>query len=607
MKRIILLLMLLNISSPGNCSDQIRVLKYKGGMNCTGDLVGVPTSSLLEEFTFCGKYYFRFLHSSVLMGIEPDLILNIENFEKHFGFLMIHGDYYRFDFHNQTVTPDSWQYICLAVNTSQMKIVWNGEILFNHPKPDLPTTKNKNIKLWLGGALFSDQEYNKRLEGMIAKTNVWNTVLQDDYLISITTNKKTITSTKYDLYSITTPKNSTCIDYLVLDENDDLFQESHPENHLIEYKTNFLSANYLCQGYGGQMTIPINEEDMTTLDHLIQQSEVCDTPFLGLIKSSNDEILDLKDNPVPYWKWASNQPNGGETQKCINILHSYMNDDECDKEFCFTCQILQKSMYILRGPIPADTERKYFVTMSRKNTEIRGITETECFWKEENWNFGKNLKLDNATNNMPPVGLKTWNNGQKFKFTQCKKDEFTCHTYGHCISMNKRCDGNPDCPIDGSDENECKIMTLGIGYDRRYSSEKNLNSHIYIKVYDITDIDEMHMSYTVNIKIELDWHDSRIIFRNLHQDENENTLNNTEIEKIWTPQLYIEDSNNKILEAGQKGEGTLGVIRIFKKGSPHQNELSEIDEDYLYNGTENAIGMINYFVIKLGCKFDLKW
>ena len=97
------------------------------------------------------------------------------------------------------------------------------------------------------------------------------------------------------------------------------------------------------------------------------------------------------------------------------------------------------------------------------------------------------------------------------------------------------------------------------------------------------------------------------LLSNLHQDENENTLNNTEIEKIWTPQLYIEDSNNKILEAGQKGEGTLGVIRIFKKGSPHQNELSEIDEDYLYNGTENAIGMINYFVIKLGCKFDLKW
>ena len=94
MKRIILFLILFTISSPGDCSNQVPVLKYKSGNECASDVIGVQikSTSTLEEFTFCGKYYFRFLHPSVLMGIEPDLILNIENFEKHFGFLMIHGD-----------------------------------------------------------------------------------------------------------------------------------------------------------------------------------------------------------------------------------------------------------------------------------------------------------------------------------------------------------------------------------------------------------------------------------------------------------------------------------------------------------------------------------
>ena len=59
MKRKILLLILLNISSPGNCINQVPVLKYKGGNECSSDLVVVPinsTSSILGEFTFCGKY-----------------------------------------------------------------------------------------------------------------------------------------------------------------------------------------------------------------------------------------------------------------------------------------------------------------------------------------------------------------------------------------------------------------------------------------------------------------------------------------------------------------------------------------------------------------------
>ena len=70
---ILLLLIQMNLLNIGSSSKQVSVLKYKGGNECSSDLVGVTikTSSskspLHDEFTFCGKYYFRFLRSSCLI------------------------------------------------------------------------------------------------------------------------------------------------------------------------------------------------------------------------------------------------------------------------------------------------------------------------------------------------------------------------------------------------------------------------------------------------------------------------------------------------------------------------------------------------------------
>ena len=111
----------------------------------------------------------------------------------------------------------------------KIKIVLNGQILLSDLKLDFPTEEIKDTKLWLGGALFSDKEPNRRLGGMIANANFWDIALQDDDLISITTNNKTVIgSPKYDLLSSITPKNSSCMDYLILDENDVLFQGHQP-------------------------------------------------------------------------------------------------------------------------------------------------------------------------------------------------------------------------------------------------------------------------------------------------------------------------------------------------------------------------------------------
>ena len=240
MKRIILFLILFTISSPGDCSNQVPVLKYKSGNECASDVIGVQikSTSTLEEFTFCGKYYFRFLRRSFLMSIKPALLLEISDFDLKKGEVFYHGAYYHFYLHNQNVTPDSWQYICLAVSKSQITVIWNGKIQYRGHKLNVSSTEIKDMKIWLGGALsFSNSIQNRRFEGMIVNINFWNSTLKDEDLISITTNKKIpVISEKNDLLSTINLRNSSCIDYLILDENDVFFQDSkHSENILIEF------------------------------------------------------------------------------------------------------------------------------------------------------------------------------------------------------------------------------------------------------------------------------------------------------------------------------------------------------------------------------------
>ena len=200
----------------------------------------------------------------------------------------------------------------------------------------------------------------------------------------------------------------------------------------------------------------------------MQESNECDyKAYVGMKKDAKNVVTDLSGNVISPMNWSQNQPNGGDLQLCVDLLAgtSKYNDADCDTPQCFACPIPTKNEYHFRGIIPFESERNYFVSMTGKETEIRGFKETICSWNET-WQFGSNLKEDDSnevkTNVFPPVGLKKWNNGTFLKFTQCNETQFTCHTYGHCISLYKRCDTIPDCPIDASDEQGCKIMTYQV-------------------------------------------------------------------------------------------------------------------------------------------------
>ena len=141
---------------------------------------------------------------------------------------------------------------------------------------------------------------------------------------------------------------------------------------------------------------------------------------------------------------------------------------------------------------------------------------------------------------------------------------------------------------------------------------ENTTISVSMEIYDILNVHELEMEYTVQLKIKLWWYDSRITFRNLKTNKDKNILSQLEIDQIWSPELIFLDSNQVgIIKAGDyvskdaskfSGDGT---IRILMQGKPQSNPLKEVDEDYLYSGKENALLMTNYMVVKLACKFFL--
>ena len=250
------------------------------------------------------------------------------------------------------------------------------------------------------------------------------------------------------------------------------------------------------------------------------------------------------------------------------------NDHVCSIERCYACQMPTKNMYTLRGKISSDTDQYFYVGMSDNHIEIRGFENTICILNGT-WIFG-NYSMSNYSNPFqPPVGVRVWNKNQILKFTQCKSDEFTCHAYGNCISIDKRCDGHPDCLLDGSDEKGCQFITYKEGYNKKYPSRKNSTIvAIWVKILSVSDIHELELNYMAKIKVGLEWYDHRITFRNLKSDPTENLMDIAETENIWLPQVVFENSHNQL--RAKAGNGDDWYLTVVRQGLPKHNSLHEI-------------------------------
>ena len=139
----------------------------------------------------------------------------------------------------------------------------------------------------------------------------------------------------------------------------------------------------------------------------------------------------------------------------------------------------------------------------------------------------------------------------ELKLTACKTGEFTCND-GQCIKMEERCDQIQNCHQDGSDEDECQLMSLMKGYNKNvppFSFDNEIltpvNVNVSLKLLMVVDIGEVENSIELQFEIILEWTDGRITFNNLKNKTYLNALTDSDMSQVWLPVVVYENTNQR--------------------------------------------------------------
>ena len=189
------------------------------------------------------------------------------------------------------------------------------------------------------------------------------------------------------------------------------------------------------------------------------------------------------------------------------------------------------------------------------------------------------------------------------------KAQFTCAD-GSCINITHRCDDVFHCP-DKSDEKNChKLMIDKTEY--RISSKpppsrgkRNLPLRVTIYVTNVDKVQELESDYRISFWLMVSWHDSRLSYQNLREDERQNILTSEEAESVWTPQLHFPNSYGKNPVGLQSNNAQIFVRKNAEmKGSV--TSTKERDEGIHYQGKDHFINLFQRFQFHHHCTFNLR-
>ena len=119
----------------------------------------------------------------------------------------------------------------------------------------------------------------------------------------------------------------------------------------------------------------------------------------------------------------------------------------------------------------------------------------------------------------------------------------------------------------------------------------------------VQDIQEVSQYLELKFKIMLEWKDARLVFYNLKQEDEMNTVTLEEQLQIWTPTIVYWNTKEQLRTVNDKN--TFASIRREGNGSIIGNEVNENIE--VFSGSENTIVVSRVYSIKFFCEYNMRW
>lgn len=114
--------------------------------------------------------------------------------------------------------------------------------------------------------------------------------------------------------------------------------------------------------------------------------------------------------------------------------------------------------------------------------------------------------------------------------------------------FSKRCDTKLNCE-DGSDESGCNYVVFNDQYVKEIApidrDQNNLNVFFNVSILDIPYIDTYEMKLTVSFVLNLRWQDFRLMFQNLNENSDLNSLSKEDRDALWKPNIVIDNALGK--------------------------------------------------------------
>ena len=118
-------------------------------------------------------------------------------------------------------------------------------------------------------------------------------------------------------------------------------------------------------------------------------------------------------------------------------------------------------------------------------------------------------------------------------------------------------------------------------------------------------IEEVDHSISFKFKIYLRWRENRVIYQNLKKNSTNNLLRQGEVRMLWLPLvIYWNTDQDETTRLGENWEWKTNVL-VHREGKPKSNELTDVDEAEIFQGSENSLIMEQTYTHAFQCVFKL--